>query len=215
MNLLMWIIYPSQRTCQPGEAEQAASPGADPVPSFPRVGSGTASRESLLRRRVAVPAPVLQLRPGLTEPQTNRSVGHRSFWFDLSLVWNWLNVIPLIVADWSFFGFSMLLRNCRLNVERHHKSIFASVWNSQCDQHGHLRLVAVNAWATRLCKLSCCMVRVVHQSIPPCLIYDVLWKHWLLACSEDIVCTPPCFSKMPCSSCPICGGLYHIVLLSA
>lgn len=130
MNLLMWIVYPSQRTCQPGEAEQAASPGADPVPSFPRVGSGTASRESLLRCRVAVPAPVLQLRPGLTEPQTNRSVGHRRFWFDLSLVWNWLNMIPLIVADWSFFGFSMLLRNFRLNVERHHKSIFASVWNS-------------------------------------------------------------------------------------
>lgn len=71
MNPLISMVYPSQRTRQPGEAEQAAPPGADTVSSFPGLGPGCWN--SLLRHRVALPAAVLQPRPGLKEPQTIRS----------------------------------------------------------------------------------------------------------------------------------------------
>lgn len=80
-ELLLWIICVLQRTRKPCEAKQAASPGADPVSSFPSVGSGPGPWNSLLWHRVALPAPVLQPWYRLTEPQTNRSVVRKASGF--------------------------------------------------------------------------------------------------------------------------------------
>lgn len=71
---IMKNVYTQQGTCEPGEAQQTAAPGADAVSPLPGLGAGPGSRRALLRLGLAPAAPVLQPRPGPPEPQANRSV---------------------------------------------------------------------------------------------------------------------------------------------